>query len=170
MTTHDKAIMGGGCGCGRTRYRVDREPIFVNNCYCALCQQQSGGTSAVYAYFEAEAVTVLKGNLVSYAARTASDLNQVVMQCADCGVTLLRQPHITGRHGISVLVGTLDDPWEVVPDAAIYVSERMPWVTLPEGIPAFDAYYDPDQLLPPERAARLRAVFARHHADQGQEA
>jgi hypothetical protein len=170
MDGQDGMIRQGGCGCGSVRYRIDRPPIFVNNCYCALCQQQTGSTSAVYAYFEVEAVEVLKGSLVRYPAKTGSDLDQIVMHCADCGICLLRQPHITGRHGLSVMVGTLDDPWDIVPDAAVFVSERMPWVTLPIGIPAFDAYYEPSQLLPPERARRLKGVFERHMADQGQRA
>lgn len=156
----------GGCDCGAVRYEVDRDPVFVNNCYCALCQQRTGGTSAVYAYFEVEAVRVTKGGVVHFPAKTGSDLNQIVMHCPQCGTCLFRQPHVTGRHGLSVMVGTFDDPWDIVPDAVIFASERMPWVTLPEGIPAFDAYYSPAELLPPERAARLDVIFKKHRADQ----
>ena len=51
----------GGCGCGHVRYRVEGEPIFVNNCHCRLCQQQTGSTSVVNAFFETERVTVSAG-------------------------------------------------------------------------------------------------------------
>jgi len=166
MDGDGQSIMTGGCDCGAVRYRIDRDPIFINNCYCALCQQRTGGTSAVYAYYETEAVTLTKGSVVHHPAKTGSDLDQVVMHCGHCGTCLFRQPHITGRHGLSVMIGTMDDAWEMRPDAAIFVSERMPWVTLPEGIPAFDAYYDASELLPPERFARMQAIFEKHQAEQ----
>jgi hypothetical protein len=59
-----------------------------------------------------------------------------------------------------VRVGTLDDPSAVSPDAAIYVVERPAWAPLPEGVPQFDEYYNPSELLPPERFARLKALIA----------
>jgi hypothetical protein len=40
----------------------------------------------------------------------------------------------------------------------------MPWVTLPEGIPAFDVTYKPSDLLPPERFARLLALVQKKDA------
>ena len=54
-------VREGGCGCGQVRYRVEGEPIFVNNCHCRLCQQQTGSTSVVNAFFESERVTLLAG-------------------------------------------------------------------------------------------------------------
>ena len=43
----------------------------------------------------------------------------------------------------------------------------MPWVTLPEGIPAFETVYNQLELLPPERVARLQAMIARRKAGEG---
>jgi hypothetical protein len=37
----------------------------------------------------------------------------------------------------------------------------MPWVALPEDIPAFDRYYNPAELLPPDRFDRLVALVRR---------
>ena len=34
------------------RYRVVGTPIFVNNCHCKQCQQQTGSTSVVNAMYE----------------------------------------------------------------------------------------------------------------------
>jgi hypothetical protein len=52
-------IREGGCACGAVRYRVSGEPINVNNCHCRQCQCQTGSTSVVNAFFEAERVTHL---------------------------------------------------------------------------------------------------------------
>ena len=45
-----------------------------------------------------------------------------------------------------VRVGTLDDPAAIPPNVHIYVRSKLPWVTLPEGVPGFEAYYDSQKL------------------------
>lgn len=40
-------IREGGCACGLARFSVSGDPIFVNNCHCKQCQNQTGGTSVV---------------------------------------------------------------------------------------------------------------------------
>jgi hypothetical protein len=56
-------------------------------------------------------------------------------------------------------VGTLDDPAALTPDVHIYVRSKLPWVKLPEGAPAFEAYYDSKKLWPTESLERRRAIF-----------
>jgi len=41
----------------------------------------------------------------------------------------------------------------------IYVRSKQPWVALPAGVPAFEAYYDSKTLWPAESLARRRALF-----------
>jgi hypothetical protein len=53
------------------------------------------------------------------------------------------------------------------PDAVIFVSEAMPWVALPPGIPAFDRGYDFAQVLPPDRLARMRALIEWRKSGEG---
>ena len=64
-------------------------------------------------------------------------------------------------------VGTLDDPAAWRPDAVIFTESRMPWIALPEGIPSFETVYNPFELLPPERVARLHAMIERRKAGEG---
>jgi hypothetical protein len=47
----------------------------------------------------------------------------------------------------------------VTPDVYIYVRSKLPWVTLPEGVPSFDAYYDSRKLWPPASLDRRRAIL-----------
>jgi hypothetical protein len=58
-----------------------------------------------------------------------------------------------------VRVGTLDTPAALAPDVHIYTRSKLPWVTTPDGTPAFEAYYEPAKLWPAESLARRRAVF-----------
>jgi hypothetical protein len=59
-----------------------------------------------------------------------------------------------------VRAGTLDDPSSVAPDVHIYTRSKVPWVELPESVPAFDDYYDSKALWPPESLARVRAALS----------
>jgi len=160
-TDDDAVELTGGCACGAVRYRVTRSPIFVNNCYCTLCQRQTGSTGVVNAFVESEAVTLLSGALTEHVVKTGSGGDQTICRCAICGTAMWSFFPIIERRCMGIRAGTLDDPGAVTPDALVYVGERMPWVALPEGIPRFEAYYSPADLLPPERFARLRALVRR---------
>ena len=52
--------------------------------------------------------------------------------------------------------GTLDDPAAVAPDVHIYTRSKLPWVRLPDSVPAFEAYYDPKALWPAASLERVR--------------
>jgi hypothetical protein len=47
----------------------------------------------------------------------------------------------------------------VMPDVHIYVRSKLPWVSLPAGVPAFEAYYDARKLWPAASLERRRAVL-----------
>jgi hypothetical protein len=57
--------------------------------------------------------------------------------------------------------GTLDEPSRVSPDVHIFTRSKLPWVVLPESVPAFEVYYDSKTLWPAASYERLRAVLAR---------
>ncbi|QAY75301.1 GFA family protein [Sphingosinicella sp. BN140058] len=154
-----KPALEGGCGCGAVRYRLIDCPIFVNNCHCRLCQRQTGTGSAVNAFIESDRIDLLSGNLTEHALRTGSDGVQIILRCAECGTPMWSHYPRLGPIGAAVRVGTLDDPSAVRPDAAIFVDERPAWAPLPEGVPTFQTGYNPAELLPPLRLARLKALL-----------
>jgi hypothetical protein len=49
----------------------------------------------------------------------------------------------------------------VAPDVHIYTRSKVPWVALPDDVPAFEAYYDSKTLWPAKSLARLRAALPR---------
>jgi hypothetical protein len=157
----------GKCACGALRYQLIGEPIFVNNCHCRLCQRQTGSTSVVNMFFEGEALTQLSGETTRHMVKTGSGRDNAIMRCATCGTAMWTVSERLGTLLAIVRAGTLDDPDSVRPDAVIYTDDRMPWVTLPEGIPHFSQAYNPAELLPPERFARLQALVERRAAGEG---
>lgn len=163
----DDTLREGGCGCGAVRYRVAGEPIFVNNCYCRQCQRQTGSTSVVNAFFESERVELLHGELTDHVVTTGSGGPHTIRRCAACGSALWSHYPRLGRLGLGLRVATLDESGAFTPDAAIFVSEAMPWVTLPQGIPVFERTYDARELIPAERFARLGTLIERRAAGEG---
>ncbi len=148
----------GGCGCGAVRYRVTGDPMYVNNCHCTQCQHQTGSTSVVNAAYETDRITLLSGELAENTVTAGSGKPHIIVRCAACGVALWSHYPRLGRAAAGLRVGTLDDPGVFRPDAVIFVSEKMPWVALPEGIPAFETTYDFAAVLPPERLERIRVL------------
>ena len=157
-------VHSGGCGCGAVRFEIAVDPIFVNNCHCGLCQKQTGSTSVVNAFFETDALTVISGETVRHLFAAGSGGEHVVVRCAACGTALWSHYPRVGAFGLGVRVGTLDDPGAVRPDAVVWAANRMPWVTLPEGIPVFEAYYNPAEFLAPVKFARLAALVKKKDA------
>lgn len=155
------ATREGGCACGATRYTVEGDPILVNNCHCAQCQRQTGSTSVVNLFYEADRVVLTSGRTSRHIVKAGSGGDHVIVRCAECGTAVWSHYPRLGEEGCGVRAGTLDDSSWVRPDAAVFVSERMPWVTLPEGIPAFETYYSPAEILPPERLDRLKSLVAK---------
>jgi hypothetical protein len=149
----------GGCACGAVRYRLNDEPFIVHNCHCRICQRQTGTGSAVNAFIEADRLDHLSGELKEVEFATGSGARQVVSRCAQCGTPVWSFYPRLGRKVAAVRVGTLDDPSATPPNVAIYVADRPDWAPLPEGIPAFDEFYNPAEVYPQASLARLKALL-----------
>jgi hypothetical protein len=83
-----------------------------------------------------------------------------VFRCPDCGIVVWSE-----YGGLSKLrfvrVGTLDDSTALPPDVHIYTRSKLPWVQLPESVPAFEAYYDSKTLWPAASLERRNAALGR---------
>jgi len=154
------ANLTGGCACGAVRYRLASAPMFVHCCHCRYCQRQTGSAFVLNALIEAERVEATGPAPVRSEMPTDSGRPHGVYRCPTCGVALWSE--YGGIETIRfVRVGTLDDPHALRPDVHIYTRSKQPWIALPDGVPAFEAYYDSSKLWPPESLARRAAVFAK---------
>jgi hypothetical protein len=81
---------------------------------------------------------------------------QKIWRCAACQTALYSE--YTSPRVRFVRAGTLDDPSSVAPDVHIFTRSKLPWLTLPESVPAFNVYYDTEKLWPEESLARLEAL------------
>jgi len=152
------SMLAGGCACGAVRYRMTSAPLFVHCCHCHDCQRQTGTAFVLNALIEADRVELQSGAVAAYAMPTDSGLPHDVFRCTGCGTAMWSE--YGGRSTLRfVRVGTLDEPSRLPPDVHIYVRSKLPWVTLPADVPAFEAYYDSRKLWPAESLERRRAIF-----------
>jgi hypothetical protein len=148
----------GGCACGAVRYRLNTPPMFVHCCHCRDCQRQIGSAFAINALIEADRVVLLSGTTAPYPMPTDSGRPHHVHRCTACG-TAVWSEYSGGSRLRFMRATTLDDPAALTPDVHIYTRSKLPWVTLPAGVPAFEAYYDSKTLWPPAGLERRRALF-----------
>ena len=163
----DDAVHPGGCACGALRYEVRGEPIFVNHCHCRLCQRQTGSVGVLNAFFESDRVAVIQGELTEHIFKAGSGGDHIVCRCAECGTAVFSYYPRVGRLGTGIRVGSFDDPDAFTPTAVVFTESRMHWAPLPEGIPAFEQYYNPFELLNEASVARLKAMVERKAAGEG---
>ena len=149
----------GGCACGALRYRLASEPMFIHCCHCLNCQRQTGSAFVINLLIEGDRVEVLKGTAQPIEVPRDDGSVQRIFRCPRCQVAVFSE---YGRREVRfVRGGTLDDPTDITPDVHIFTRSKVGWVTLPQGTPAFEVYYDSKRLWPAESLRRLQAVRPR---------
>jgi hypothetical protein len=105
---------------------------------------------------ETDRVEVLAGDPQPVGVPRTGGKTQKIWRCPTCQVALFSQ--YTSRKIRFVRAGTLDDPTAVVPDVHIFTRSKLPWVTLPDSVPAFKVYYDTKRLWPAASLERLEGL------------
>jgi len=148
----------GGCACGALRYRLGSAPMFVHCCHCRDCQRQTGSAFVLNALIETDRVALLSGAPTPVAVPTDSGRPHLICRCPTCQTAVWSD---YGARGVLrfVRVGTLDEPSALPPDVHIFTRSMLPWVILPDSVPAFEVYYDMNTLWPAESLERRRAIL-----------
>jgi hypothetical protein len=148
----------GGCSCGQVRYRLASAPLFVHCCHCLNCQRQTGSAFVINLLIEAERVHLLAGEPKPVDVPRDDGSAQRIFRCPECLVAVYStygRPKVLFVRG-----GTLDEPSAVAPDVHIYTRSKLPWVTLPDSVPAFAEYYDVKSVWPAASLERVAALNA----------
>jgi hypothetical protein len=153
----------GGCACGAVRYRLASDPLFTHCCHCLNCQRQTGSAFVINLLIETDRVELLAGDPQPVDVPRDDGSTQTIWRCRTCQVALFSQ--YTYPQVRFVRAGTLDDPAAVAPDVHIYTRSKLPWVGLPESVPAFEVFYDMKELWPAASLERLDTLRAAARAD-----
>lgn len=151
-------MSGGRCTCGAVRYRLMARPLFVHACHCSWCQRETGSAFAVNALIETDRIACIAGVPDLVGLPSASGKGQQVARCPACRIALWSHYGGLGARLAFVRVGTLDDPASCPPDIHIYTTTKLPWLRLPDGVPAVPEYYSRRAHWPPDSQARLQAL------------
>lgn len=128
----DMPTYEGGCLCGQVRWRAMGAPANVRICHCRLCQKATGGPFFARAIFPRDAFAWTGGTTA-----WNSSPRLVRMACGRCGTPMFAAPNDPPAR-IGVSLATFDDPAAVRPDCHIWVSAKLPWVTVADGLPQHD--------------------------------
>lgn len=127
-----KLLYEGGCLCGQVRWRASAEPANVRVCHCQQCQQATGAPYFARAVFLAENFE-RSGETLSW--RTSPRVQR--LSCARCGTSMFSLPNDPPAR-IGVGLATSDRPAALRPQMHIWVSEKLPWVVIDDGLPRFE--------------------------------
>jgi hypothetical protein len=154
MNEQPVSAIEGGCTCSAVRYRLLDKPLFVHCCHCTWCQRETGAAFALNALIEQSRVQLLQGEIETIDTPSNSGRGQQIVRCKTCKVALWSH-YGSDRELIHFIrVGTLDQPHGLAPNVHIYTSTRQAWLSLGDGIPAFESYYRRADLWAPESLHR----------------
>ncbi|HEY6150789.1 MAG TPA: GFA family protein [Gaiellaceae bacterium] len=148
----------GGCSCEAVRYRLTADPLVTHCCHCLNCQRQTGSAFVVNLVIEPARFDLLAGEPEPVDVPRDDGSSQRVYRCPTCKVAVFSEyggPALRFVRG-----GTLDDPASISPDVHIYTRSKLPWVSLPDSVPAFEEFYEIPELWPPASLARFEAAMA----------
>jgi hypothetical protein len=145
----------GGCACGASRYRLTAAPLIVHACHCRDCQRLTGSAFVTNIWIERKFVEPYGVTPKSFKLTAGTGKPHEVFFCGACGTYLWSKYHASPGDTLLLRAGTLDDPTVVKPDVHIFTRSKVPWLELPKDTPAFEEFYDMQQVWPAASKERL---------------
>ena len=125
-------MQAGGCLCGAVRYEVTGEPLSSGVCHCRTCQRVASAPRLPFAVFAAGLLRFTRGTPVTF----HSSPDVVRSFCAICGSPLTyRREDQPDR--VDIMTISLDDPAAFPPTHHAWLSHRIAWDVVEDGLPGF---------------------------------
>jgi hypothetical protein len=126
-------MLEGSWACGRVRYEIRGELAGpVGHCHCWQCRKHSGASFGTTAAVKSAELFVVAGAERLSSWESSPGIHRFFAGC--CGSPLFKRlDAVPGAVGLRL--GTLDsDPGRLV-EKHIYVSSKVPWVEIQDGLP-----------------------------------
>ncbi|WP_279357313.1 GFA family protein [Methylobacterium indicum] len=127
----------GGCRCGAVRYAAGGEPWNRTVCHCADCRGATGAPMVGWITVRRDACRFAAGSPVWHRSSPRAER----AFCPTCGTPLAYRADALPDE-IDLTLASLDDPERYPPHDYVWVSRRLSWVALPEGLPAYPTARD----------------------------
>ena len=151
----------GRCACGSIRYKLTAAPLIVHACHCRDCQRITGSAFVINIWIEREFVEARGAEPRSFKLAGGSGNPHEVFFCGQCGTYVWSRYYGAPGAALFVRAGTFDNPDAVAPDVHIFTRSKVPWLRLPEGVPAFESFYKLGEVWPAPSRERLRLLRSR---------
>ncbi|HUY28903.1 MAG TPA: GFA family protein [Candidatus Binataceae bacterium] len=151
----------GRCACGAARYQLTADPLIVHACHCRDCQRLTGSAFVINLWIEKRRLAADESALKSFRLEGGTGKPHDVFFCGECGTYLWSNYHGAPGDSRFVRAGTLDNPEAVKPDIHIFTRSKLPWIILPNDVPAFAAFYKLKDVWRPESQQRLNAMVSK---------
>lgn len=128
----------GACQCGQVTYQLKAEPKMVLACHCKECQKLSTGPFSVTAIVGSNDIE-FQGELNEWGRLADSGNRNHAAFCSGCGNRVYHyNPDDQSTIKLKLKpVGLMHD--EIFqPTAHVWVSEKVSWVDIPQGVKVFD--------------------------------
>jgi hypothetical protein len=120
------------CLCGAVRIAATAAPFQVSWCHCRDCRRQTGAPAVVWAGFRSDEVT-----FDSVPKRRQSSPHIIRSFCGECGTPIsYEDDRLAGE--IYIHAGLFDEADRLVPDRHAYVTSKLFWIHLEDGLEKFD--------------------------------
>ena len=129
-----ESVYAGGCLCGAVRYVARGTPRYLCFCHCESCRRAAGAPMVPWATFARAEVAITSGTLAQY----RSSPGIVRGFCGACGSSLTYLNEARAAD-IDLALASLDDPGALPPAAHMWVQEKLPWVSIEDGLPRYPA-------------------------------
>jgi hypothetical protein len=128
------ARIEGECLCGAVRYRSEAEPAMQVVCHCKTCQKNSGSAFSMNVAVPEDSLVVEGDALQCYIDRSGTSGQPFHRRyCGSCGSHLYSHGAAYGAIAF-IKAGTLNDATWLTPSTHIWCAEKLPWVSIPEGV------------------------------------
>ncbi|WP_207308795.1 GFA family protein [Marinobacter caseinilyticus] len=126
------------CQCGQVRYKLLQPPVKVIACHCKECQKLATGPFSVTAIMPASHIE-FTGEMKEWSRLADSGNTNTATFCPNCGTRIYHyNPADPEVIKLKLKPVGLTDDKVFEPTAHLWVSEKLSWCVLPEGVPAFD--------------------------------
>lgn len=120
----------GGCLCGAVRYRVEGEPMSSGICHCETCRRAASAPTLPFVVFPADKFAITQGQPAEF----HSSPHVTRSFCGRCG-SPLTYDNADEPDTIDVMTCSLDDPGAFPPTHHVWVSEKVAWGAVADGLP-----------------------------------
>lgn len=125
MTTHT-----GHCFCRDVVFKVVGPAKYACFCHCESCRRAAGGVYVPWATFAKDSFVVTSGNMIQHHSSPQATRGL----CPRCGTSLTYE-HEDRAGEIDITLTSFDNPSDFSPLSHIWVEDKLPWVSINDGLP-----------------------------------